>query len=233
MEALKKATLGNPHGRWWIKADGCDVRKGLLESVRQVWSGDEDLGDGFVQQLFEVYWARRWAITAIGSPKRLASVALDVKKVCDQLQRDLEFLTHGMKSANEMYSKALEEKKSSEQTMMELSWNSVGLEELLKKALGLQTDLNRFLSGDKDVDLMLVKAELLGYVKGLLGKQRVAATHLLVFMIADELRNHKPYAIPVSFMPYKSLTDAKLRELEGELEDVMRSVGKKTNTHYQ
>ena len=85
---------------------------------------------------------------------------------------------------------------------------------------------------------MLVKAELLGYVKGLLGKQRVAATHLLVFMIADELRNHKPYAIPGRFMPYKSLTDAKLRELEGELEDVIRSagmtvVGKKTNTHYQ
>lgn len=40
----------------------------------------------------------------------------------------------------------------------------------------------------------------------------------------DELRNHKPYAILVRFMPYKSLTDAKLRELE-QVEDAMRKAG--------
>jgi len=44
-------------------------------------------------------------------------------------------------------------------------------------------------------------------------------------MIADERRNHKPYAIPVHFLPYKSLTDAKLRELEVQLEDAMRRNG--------
>jgi hypothetical protein len=38
-------------------------------------------------------------------------------------------------------------------------------------------------------------------------------------MIADELRNHKPYAIPIRFMPYMSLTDGKLRE------KIMRSKG--------
>ena len=52
----------------------------------------------------------------------------------------------------------------------------------------------------------------------------VVAT-ILVFMIADERRNRKPYAIPVRFLPYRSLTDAKLRELEVELEEVMRSTG--------
>mgnify|MGYP002804495624 CR=1 FL=1 len=44
-------------------------------------------------------------------------------------------------------------------------------------------------------------------------------------MIADELRNNKPYAIPVRFMPYKSLTDGKLRELEIQVEDAMRAAG--------
>jgi len=46
-----------------------------------------------------------------------------------------------------------------------------------------------------------------------------------MIMIPDELRNRKPYAIPVRFMPYKSLTDFKLRELEVQLEDTMRSKG--------
>lgn len=32
-------------------------------------------------------------------------------------------------------------------------------------------------------------------------KKRTAASHVLVFMIADELRNKKPYAIPVRSMP--------------------------------
>jgi hypothetical protein len=56
-------------------------------------------------------------------------------------------------------------------------------------------------------------------------KKRVAAKYLLVFMIADELRNRKPYAIPVQFLPYKSITDAKLIELSSKLQDVMEKNG--------
>ena len=29
-------------------------------------------------------------------------------------------------------------------------------------------------------------------------------------MISDELHNHKPYAVPVRFMPYRSITDDKI-----------------------
>ena len=43
-------------------------------------------------------------------------------------------------------------------------------------------------------------------------------------MISDELRNSKPYAVPVRFLPYHSITDAKLRELETELGDAMLAV---------
>ena len=46
VEALKKAKECNPQGRCWIKADACDVRKGLRESMRGIWAGDEDMGDG-------------------------------------------------------------------------------------------------------------------------------------------------------------------------------------------
>lgn len=37
IEALKQAAASNPKGRWWIKADACDVRKGLRESVHGTW----------------------------------------------------------------------------------------------------------------------------------------------------------------------------------------------------
>jgi len=113
--------------------------------------------------------------------------------------------------------------------MMELAWSSVGFEELVKKVHGFQMEL-------KDVgheggvaaagiNLFELKSSMLCSLKDLFSKKRIAATHLLVFMIADERRNRKPYAIPVRFLPYRSLTDAKLRELEVQLEEVMRTTG--------
>ena len=53
MQALEKAKQSNPEGRWWIKADACDVRKGLRESMRGVWAGDKDVDDGSLQAMFE------------------------------------------------------------------------------------------------------------------------------------------------------------------------------------
>lgn len=85
-------------------------------------------------------------------------------------------------------------------------------------------------NGDGDgsvatINLGSLQSNLLSYLKDLFSKKCIAASHLLVFMITDELRNRKPYAIPVRFLPYKSLTDVKTRELEQELEDAMRSTG--------
>lgn len=47
------------------------------------------------------------------------------------------------------------------------------------------------------------------------------ATHMLVFMISDELRNTKPYAVPVRMMPVGTVKDATIRELQEELRTVM------------
>jgi hypothetical protein len=44
-------------------------------------------------------------------------------------------------------------------------------------------------------------------------------------MISDELRNRKPYAVPIQFIPYKSLGDFQLRELQVKVEDAMKSTG--------
>lgn len=55
MEAAHK---NNPKGRWWIKADGTDMHKGLRESMNNQWSGDSDLGDGTLQKNEEEYHKR-------------------------------------------------------------------------------------------------------------------------------------------------------------------------------
>ena len=47
----------------------------------------------------------------------------------------------------------------------------------------------------------------------------------MVFMIADEARNFKPYALPVRVLPNASMTDGRLRELEQELRTAMVNLG--------
>ena len=203
----KKAKESIPDGRCWIKADACDVGKGLRESMRGIWAGDEDLGDG--------YKARCTFVKSIGSAGRSGLVQADVRRLLLELENYLEFLAAGAQDANEAYNKALQGGKASESKLMELAWSSVGFEELVKKVRGFQMEL-------KDVgheggvaaagiNLFELKSSMLCYLKDLFSKKRIAATHLLVFMIADD---RKPYAIPVRFLPYRSLTDAKLRELE-------------------
>lgn len=52
MDGLKAA---NPDGRFWLKLDGTDVKECLQESVKKVWNGDVDLGDGKLQLLRSEY----------------------------------------------------------------------------------------------------------------------------------------------------------------------------------
>ena len=144
------------------------------------------------------------------------------------LESDFEFLTAGVEVASGVYTKAIQVGKSSDQKLMELSWSVVEFEKLVEKCRNLQVELRSFADSMRNANtrnLTALKSSLLIDLKELFSKKRTAASHVLVFMIADELRNKKPYAIPVRFMPLKSLTDLKLRKLEMYLEDVMRSEG--------
>ena len=70
-----------------------------------------------------------------------------------------------------------------------------------------------------------IKEQLKEYTKGKTDKTRTAASHLLIFMISDESRNSKPYALPVRIMPTTTITDAKIRELKDELKKAMIAEG--------
>lgn len=70
-----------------------------------------------------------------------------------------------------------------------------------------------------------LRKDVQGYIKDVFSKRREAATHLMLFMIADERRDLKPYAIPVRALPFTSIKDAKLRELCDVLKATMENFG--------
>lgn len=82
--------------------------------------------------------------------------------------------------------------------MMKLAWDIAGYEEQIEKAKEIQKDLDSIADELKlDVGGEKLEKNLLLYYKELFTKKSNPASRLLVFMIADELRNTKPYAIPI------------------------------------
>ncbi len=75
-----------PSGRFWIKGDGCDIKPALQQSVRGVWNGDADLGDGALQALRTDYEER------MNTFKNLASSPGCMEKVTEDLQKVVENL---------------------------------------------------------------------------------------------------------------------------------------------
>ena len=87
--------------------------------------------------------------------------------------------------------------------------------------------------GNLPAAIAKLKKQVEAYIKDISVKKRHDASHLLLFMISDELRNFKPYAIPVRVVKYKSITDAKLRELKEELRHAMNDCGMTTVGMYK
>lgn len=59
--------------------------------------------------------------------------------------------------------------------------------------------------------LTKIQENLFPFIRGATRHQRHAATHVLVTMVSPSQRNKKPYALPVSCIPYGSLTESKAR----------------------
>jgi len=78
---------------WWLKADGCDVLKGLKESTKMEWSGDVDLADGSVQKQHDKYKQRLDRAGKVGLNR--ASATRELEEVLTNVKKDLEFLHSG------------------------------------------------------------------------------------------------------------------------------------------
>lgn len=89
---LESASLTNPDCNWWLKGDGCDIVGGLGESTRLVWSGDVDLNNGEVQQLYESYHS---LLDFIATMRINCDTIVNVNKCSAILLEEKEFLVKG------------------------------------------------------------------------------------------------------------------------------------------
>ena len=75
--------------------------------------------------------------------------------------------------------------------------------------------------------LSVIEDQLTSFVRSLYRHKRQAASNVYVVMISSELRQVKPYALPIQLLPYKSIDESTMRQLICEIVKVMTSKGMK------
>ena len=92
---LDEAARAHPDSWWWLKGDGCDITKGLTESIRFEWSGDVDLNDGSLQVQYEAYRERLAYIESISLDGEHGDTVGQLERVSSDLSVDLDFIHSG------------------------------------------------------------------------------------------------------------------------------------------
>ena len=95
MATLDEGASLLPHAVWWLKADGVDVLPGLHESVKKEWSGDVDLGDGRIKNMYDAYLTRLVFVKQIGLVS-LKQSKEHLKQLQSEVEEDLTFLSSGI-----------------------------------------------------------------------------------------------------------------------------------------
>lgn len=203
--------------------------------MRNEWSGDIDMGDESLKKKHKEYLDYLSYIRGIGCHKRTSNSLIreDLDKQLRKLAGENEFLKKGHLDAKSIYNHKKDLPNIPEDSVFALAWDVEGYVQLVGQNEALSHQIRNILTrlggqhhiGKELTDLRKLLQE---YVKGVYMKKRDAASHLLLFMISDEFRNFKPYAIPVRVIKYKSITDGKLRELREELRSLMNAIGMTT-----
>ena len=58
-----------------------------------------------------------------------------------------------------------------------------------------------------------IRKNLVKIIKCITWFKRIPATHIFVIMLSCELRDHKPYAIPIQCLPCKALKEGDIRRI--------------------
>jgi len=187
------------------------------------WNGDEDLCDGKAQQLREEY------------DKRIELVhhhpSECTKDIVKGFKEDALFLLAGLEKAQRKYKEKFNSKNAKEETLKNLSWEVIEYNTLLTQAQELQIRYEDVFSrqliiGGDDIAISVsfgeLESESKTYLKNLFKKKRQAADHVVVWMISDERRNTKPYALPVGFVPCGTLRDQYVMDLNKPLKEEMK-----------
>ncbi|XP_064390678.1 uncharacterized protein LOC135338466 [Halichondria panicea] len=216
--SIEQAAAQLPGSRWWIKSDGCDVVSGLMVSMKNMWNGDVDFGDGLLQKQYSDYLKRLEFIDNLSVCDEIMLIS-NLQNVAVQLKEDGTCVDSALRKAQ----KEFEEKSSvstTDKVLYALGWNVDELSRLNQQCRSLLVEVSTLKESIRDqsspsLGLQYAVGKLQGtlkeFVKAVTRHQRTPATHVLVTMISPSERNHKPYALPIACIPYVGLSEAKAR----------------------
>ena len=136
IEAIKELVKCNPKGRFWLKADGTDVKAALQESVRREWNGDVDLLDGKLQDIRREYEARISSCEIISKANDISTEDLVAAftALIAALEEDIIFLDDGLQKAVESFRSKFNNPSTPVETLKSLNWDIVEFQTLLEQA---------------------------------------------------------------------------------------------------
>ena len=119
--------------------------------------------------------------------------------------------------------------KTKDDKLKELSWGVVEISSLLDQA-GHFFHHYESMTGRRE-DLRThneLKVDLAKYHKALFKKKRQpAATHVLVIMASEEKRRFQPYALPIQYIPYHTITSKQVLVFVDEIKKKMMEMDMK------
>ena len=198
-----------------------------MESLSGIWNGDVDLGDGKLEELRRKYDQRVALASRVATIDNRHGLELELQKCVDSLEDDISFLDDGFHLAVEDYRKKFENRSTPEENLKNANWSVVEFQTLLQQAQFIKEAyeeqlacLNPAVHVYLPHHMLTIRTslrglvkEVKGYLRNLFKKKRIAATHVLVLMLSNERRNKKPYALPIRYVPYRSLRDQFICEL--------------------
>ena len=140
--------------------------------------------------------------------------------------------------ATEQYNELLRSGKGGNKAQYRLGWKVDDLSRLNTNGRKLLVEVSSFVEKLKDpmFDLQSfnfnrrlteTRKELSIFITALSKHTRVAATHIMVYMISPAQRDSKPYAVPIQCIPYRGMTEARLREFVDQIVHEMHHRGMK------
>ncbi|XP_048586226.1 uncharacterized protein LOC116617329, partial [Nematostella vectensis] len=195
-------------------------------------NGDIDLGEG--QALRNEYAHRKRQATP-PAPANRETLEQRITEVVTSLDADVVFLAEGLKNADREYEKKFNSPTTSKEALKSLCWERIEFNTLLLQSQKLKCTMEGILAhlnpdnprvGYVITSLRNLRPDYLKYLRNLFTKKRQpAATHVLVILISEERRCIKPYALPVWYVPYKSIKNQFLRDLLNKVKSAMVELG--------
>ena len=144
--ALEVLKSENPDGRFWLKLDETDVKACLMESVKRVWNGDVDRGDGKLQQLRSEYENRHQVFKVLSNVESRNVLEDTQRRRLDELNADRDFLLNGLSVAIEDYRKKFNNSSTSEEALKNANWEVVEYQTLIQQAQSILSTLETVLA---------------------------------------------------------------------------------------